>query len=329
MAQHGVPRDPPHRHAHPPPRVAVEAGLGPVGLVAHEDRVRGRRGQPQLLGQRGERRERLPQLRRLRRPTQLHAHGREVPVHHVHPVALGAHGERGGLRAAAVQPTEDLPRLALDLLFLVRDERHHVVRDVERRHAWIARAGQGLQRRHEHRLDAEARRERRQRQRDHHGRAVGIGDDEAVAAGVQQREMVRVHLGDEERHLLVHAVRRRVAEHRVARPREAGLDRARHVRRQAGEHHVAVERRLRLPHHQAARRGGHLSRQPPGTRLGVRPTLRAVGPRERRHRELRMVREQLDEPLAHGAGRAEDAHADSRHQPRLLDGPGRSRYVST
>src|SRR2546427_3280164 len=54
------------------------------------------------------------------------------------------------LRAAAVQPTEDLPRLALDLLFLVRDERHHVVRDIERRHAWIARAGQGLQRSEEH-----------------------------------------------------------------------------------------------------------------------------------------------------------------------------------
>src|SRR2546422_5279275 len=31
MAQHGVPRDPPHRHAHPPPRVAVEAGLGAGG----------------------------------------------------------------------------------------------------------------------------------------------------------------------------------------------------------------------------------------------------------------------------------------------------------
>src|SRR6266571_7821098 len=39
MSQHGVPRDPPYRYAHPPPRVAVKAGLGPAGPVAHDDRV--------------------------------------------------------------------------------------------------------------------------------------------------------------------------------------------------------------------------------------------------------------------------------------------------
>src|SRR3989454_6504785 len=43
--------------------------------------------------------------------------------------------------------------------------------------------------------------------------------------------------------------------------------------------YTTLFRSLRLPHHQAARRGGHLSRQPQGTRLGVRPALRAVGPR--------------------------------------------------
>ena len=144
MAEHRVPRDAAHGDAHAATRVAVEAGLRAVRLVAHDDRARGGRREPQLLRQRRERREGLAQLRDVGVALQPDAHRGHVAVHDVHAMALGADHERGRLDPAAVQPAEDFARLALDLLFFVRDERHHVVRDVERGDARVARAGDGL-----------------------------------------------------------------------------------------------------------------------------------------------------------------------------------------
>src|SRR2546430_11747030 len=59
-----------------------------------------------------------------------------------------------------------------------------------------------------HGLDTEARRERRQGERQHDCRAVGVGDDEAGAGPrlpppVEQREMLGVHLGNEQRYRLI------------------------------------------------------------------------------------------------------------------------------
>src|SRR5438128_391906 len=91
----------------------------------------------------------------------------------------------GGMRldAALAEPAEDLPRLRRDLLLLLRDVRDHVVDDVEREHARrAAGAGQSLQRRHEHTLDAERVLERLQRDHEPDGRAVRLWNDEALPA---------------------------------------------------------------------------------------------------------------------------------------------------
>jgi hypothetical protein len=79
--------------------------------------------------------------------------------------------------------------------------------------------------------------ERRQRHRQHDGRAVRVGHDEAfaeVARGrlrVEQREVLVVDFGDEQRHVLVHPQRRGVADDGVAGARESLLGLARHAAR--------------------------------------------------------------------------------------------------
>src|SRR5882762_8502934 len=188
VPQHAIAGDPAHADAHAPTGVAVEPRLRAIGLVAHDDGALRGAGEAQLLGQRGERRERLAYLRRLRRAGELHPHRRHVPVHHVHPMALRAHRELPGCDPATVQAAEDLPRLPLDLFLFVRDEGHHVVGDVEGGDPGVSRARERLERRDDDRVEAKAGGERRQRERDHHRRAIGIRHDESPPrASLEQR----------------------------------------------------------------------------------------------------------------------------------------------
>src|SRR5205823_6240494 len=181
-------------------------------------------------------------------------------------------------------------------------------------------ARERLERRDDHRLDAEARGEGRQRERDHHGGAVGVRDDEPTAgrlAGVEQRELVGVHLRDQQGHRIVHAVRRRIGHDPIPRTREPRLDRPGDVGWKAGEHDVAIERRLGGLDDERGRRGGHVARQPPGARLRVGSALRAIGGRQRRHGELGMALEQLQEALPDRTRRPEDADPNLPHRCSL------------
>ncbi len=150
----------------------------------------------------------------------MHRHARRVRADDAAAVDCGVRAGRG-------QRAEDLLRLALELLFFAADERDDVAEDVERRHARVARAGHGLQRRHHHAGQAE-RAQRRQRHRQEHRRAVRVGDDPALPAvrGLRgtQREVVRVDLGDEQRHDRVHPVVARVADDDVAGLGEGAFD---------------------------------------------------------------------------------------------------------
>ena len=125
-----------------------------------------------------------------------------------------------GVTPSAPRIAQDLPRLDLDLLFLAVDERHDVAEQVPRRHARVPGARRRLERRHQ-----DAPRRERPARREHEGqedrRAVRIRHDRAgpPAAGLlgrQQGEVVRVHLGDDERHIVGQAVRARVADDDVA-----------------------------------------------------------------------------------------------------------------
>src|SRR5438034_2147642 len=64
VAEHRVPRDAAYGDAHATARLAVEARLRAVRLVAHDDGAGGGRGEPELLRQSGKRRKGLAQLRR-------------------------------------------------------------------------------------------------------------------------------------------------------------------------------------------------------------------------------------------------------------------------
>src|SRR6185437_1334602 len=64
-------------------------------------------------------------------------------------------------------------------------------------------------------------------------------------------------------------------------------------------------------------------------RLHVRPALRAIGRRQRRNGELRVAVEQLQEALAHGAGRTENAYPDFRHGSSLTLSDARGMYQLT
>jgi len=67
---------------------------------------------------------------------------------------------------------------------------------------------------------------------------------------VEQREVLGVHLGNEQRDRLIEAVSRRVTHHGEPRARECGLGLAGDVRRKAREDDVAVERRPGRLHNQ-------------------------------------------------------------------------------
>src|SRR2546426_2934282 len=62
--------NPAHADAHPSPGVAIETRLWAIGLVAHENGPRRRAGETELLRHAGKGRERLAQLRRIRRAVQ-------------------------------------------------------------------------------------------------------------------------------------------------------------------------------------------------------------------------------------------------------------------
>src|SRR5437763_9745003 len=118
--------------------------------------------------------------------------------------------EGRGLDSSRLEATENLLRLTLDLLFLARDERQNVVRDVERGDAGIARARKRLQGRRHDGLDTEARMQRREREREHDGRAVRVRHYHAARESarrllrVEQCEVFMVDFRYEERHILVH-----------------------------------------------------------------------------------------------------------------------------
>ena len=231
------------------------------------------------------------------------------------------------LYRAALQLAEDLVRLRFDLLFLAAaDERDHVREDVPRRHAGIAGAGDGLQRRDHRRLEAELA-QRRERHRVDDDDAVRVRDDASLPAAralaLQEREMIGVHFGDEQRDVGFHAVVARVADDDVAGLREGAFDFAGHrgveagedeLRRTAGRRGVDAERRDLV---------GQRRRQPPCRRVAIRLPRRSLARAEPRRPEPGMSREERDELLADLSGRSEDSDFDRHLVPLKSKKPTR------
>ena len=185
-------------------------------------------------------------------------------------------------------------------------------------HARVAGARERLHGHDVERLDAERVVQRAQRHHQPDRRAVGVGDDEPPRPSEPpndcrsiEREVVRVDLGHQQRHVGVQPVVARVRDHDVAarappRPR-------RRPRRgvEAREQHVGTASPAPAPRRSCRRRPPRVSASEIQWRrrrsgLPGRPLARD----DRHDVEGRVVGEQPDERLADGAGGAEDRSAE-------------------
>ncbi len=247
---------------------------------------------------------------------ELDPHRDQMSVGDAHAIALRAETHGSFAQSRALEPPQNFTRLALHFLFFLRNVRDHVVGDVHRSHAGIARPGNRLHRCHRHGFETELRFQRSQRENQCDRRTVRVRHDIASAETViaslrfDHPEMLGINFRNEQRHVRLHAPRRRIADHGITRAGKLLFDVARAIRRQAGENEIAIERRLRRAHRNVPHGRGHIAHEPPRARLGVRLILRAIRGRERRDLELRMVREQLNESLPHRAGGAQYSCAE-------------------
>ena len=131
----------------------------------------------------------------------------------------------------AVHATEELGRFLDDLRLLAPDEGDHVLRDVERGNAGVARAADRLHGDHVHVGHPEGVMQRLEAHGEHDRGAVTVGDDEPLglrfpALVVNQAKVVGVHLGDDERDVGRHAQVAGVREDGIAAFGELALHRA-------------------------------------------------------------------------------------------------------
>ena len=155
----------------------------------------------------------------------------------------------------------------------------------------------------------------RQGHDERHRRAIRIRDDRALPAlGLllqrNQREVIGVHFGNEERHELLHSKVPRVADDEVSSGGKFPLDVTGNLRIQTGEHETRGAARSggldnHVVHFRRTRRG-----QPPG-KIPVFLAFRPFARSEPGDAEPGMVGELHDELLADHAGRAENADVNS------------------
>src|SRR6266851_1922496 len=176
---------------HPFAGIAVTARLWPEGVRIDAQQAVGRRRQAfqSIVAEGVHRRRRRSGIRGAFGPDEDRF---EVTIADIDPGAGAGDGERR--RLAPV--TEDLPGLALDLLFLAGDEGDNVVDHVEREHAALAPGTRHrLQRGHHHGADAEGILQRLQRDHQSGRRAVRDRRDEASPVALAPLVVERFGMG--------------------------------------------------------------------------------------------------------------------------------------
>src|ERR1035438_4982669 len=119
-----------------------------------------------------------------------------MPIFHRYAITLRAHRKRCGNDAAAAECPEQLQRLLFHLLFFVLDVWDDVAQDIERRDSRISGAAYSLHRYCHDGFELETTMEGSQREHQSNGRAIGIGDGEAVGFAVpslrfDKRDVIR------------------------------------------------------------------------------------------------------------------------------------------
>ena len=301
-----VPPDPPHQHV-------VAAGGVERGRVQAVRRVVDH-------GQAGGAGEQLAALLRRQRVARLHVRRHGVAREHRHARAGGGHAD--------VLLAEDLARLAHALALLGRvvvavleglDLRQHVEGDLVRIDGGrghllrvelrlhllvqlldgaLSGAGHRLIARHHDPLDAGVPEDRPERHDGLHRRAVRVRHDALVAV-----ERVRVHLGHDEWHVLVHAPLGRVVDHDGARVGEARRPLLAHLRPRREQRDVEALDRLVVE---------RLDRQRAASPLERAPGRALRGERHHLVRRERALVQHLEHGRAHRAG---GSHDGDPHRP--------------
>ena len=129
-----------------------------------------------------------------------------------HAIALRAHGEVARHNPGAIQVAEQFACFFLHLFFFLGDVGNHVTQNVERSHARISGAADGLHGGRHHRLKTKNAIEWGESEYQADGRAVGIGHNEPArvappALAFEQLDVVGVYFRDDQRYVLVHAQR--------------------------------------------------------------------------------------------------------------------------
>ncbi|MBA7706831.1 hypothetical protein ES703_115688 [subsurface metagenome] len=208
--KYAVGPDTPNGNRHTLARVPVQLGLGAIFLVQYQDGPLRCRGQAGLLGQPAEFPQRPGDFLHGGPLLKAQAHRLQMPIEHIHPVALGRDGQGRLADPVTGDSAQELTGLRFYLLLLAPDKRQDVIVNHLRRGTGIARPRSGL---HSHYLYLpEAKRivQRLQRQHQPDNRAIGVGNDEALPAAtfllyLDQSCMLRVHLRDDERYVTIHA----------------------------------------------------------------------------------------------------------------------------
>ena len=234
-----------------------------------------------------------------------------------HPIGHRRDHERRRRAGGVACASENFRDFGLDLLRLARDVGNDVSEYVERGDARIARAGDRLHRRDERLLDPEGAVERRERHGEEHRRAICVRDERSGPATMlplplEEAERIRVDLRNDERDVVVHAMRRSVREDERAPPGEERLDFAGGVRVERREQGAARELVPDAAHLQGREtvRQRRFTPPPGGFRVGA--SGRPLGGGDRDDLEPGVVEEAFEEALPHGAGRTEDADGDLR-----------------
>ena len=177
-------------------------------------------------------------IRRWAAKFQRHALG--VAVFDSHAVAVGGKLELGLVNVVLRKSAEQLGDFFLQLFFFVLDEGDDVAKDVKRRDARVARAGNRLHGGDENAFDAEGMFDGRESEGKTDGAAVGVGND--VAAGLpapgllfDQGQVVGVDLGNNEGNVGGHAEGGGVRDHGASGGCEFGLEFVRNGRVKRGE----------------------------------------------------------------------------------------------
>ena len=125
--------------------------------------------------------------------------------------------------------------------------------------------------------------------------------------------MIRVDLGNHQRHIRVHPVVSRIADDEVTGGGEGAFDFAGDRRVEAGEHQLRRPARRRLLDGQSRHVFRRRGRQAPRGGVAIGLALGTMTGAEPGDLEPRVVREQRNELLADHAGRAKDADFNLSH----------------